>query len=786
MNASQEVKAVCALVALCRVCRAEEGCEMTATAIKTRAGVRHLPFVLWNGQQLRSAREVPLGFDTETAMITDERVIPDLALATASDGRTHVLVHADRVGEFLLVHRDASLVAQNVAFDFWVVDQHLRRRGEREAGRVLWDMCERGRLFDTQILDMLVQLATAQFRGMKGAGDGEESVYPANLAALAAEYLGYELDKEDPYRTRFGELIELTTDEWARVDQGFFAYAIADAATVRQLYPAVAERAYRLLIAHGFSPTAKRYEIRPDAIDKFGYLSEVIQVQASVVLADMYRRGVRVDVAAASALEARHRQQLQDVIATLERDHRDVLTYGKDGKLLLTPKGKTPSLAETKLGPKLNAVADEIRAAGHPIQVPTADGKKKGISLSAKQWAKYASLHPFLAAWLNVSRTAKLLQFFANLQHERLHCRYTLLKRTGRTSCAGPRGELPGVNIQQMPRDAEFRSLFRPDADGEQLFTGDFAGAELRTLAANCRARFGFSKLGDVFVAGIDPHVATAAAIQGLTTNEFLALKESELALFKAGRQSAKALNFGIPGGLGSGTLIRYAEANYQVKLSEEEAGRFRTKLIEETYPELNPRDGYLADSGLRPLACAFGVTEREVWEVLAPDGRREPWLPRAAAKVVSGTSTASPRFRDGVWSALFRLTRTGRPSPELAAAVTKQAASFKLRGMLFDGTAATLTGRLRAGVGYTEAKNTPFQSLCADGGKLALWRLLYAGFKPYAFVHDEILVSLPGDTAEDGAKRVKRIMEQAMEEVMGHDIPAECDAVVAPHWKKP
>jgi DNA polymerase I-like protein with 3'-5' exonuclease and polymerase domains len=105
---------------------------------------------------------------------------------------------------------------------------------------------------------------------------------------------------------------------------------------------------------------------------------------------------------------------------------------------------------------------------------------------------------------------------------------------------------------------------------------------------------------------------------------------------------------------------------------------------------------------------------------------------------------------------------------------------------MLFDATAATLTGRLRAGVGYTEAKNTPFQSLCADGAKLALWRLRYVGFKPYAFVHDEILVSLPSDTTGEPAMRVRRIMESAMEEVMGHGIPAECDAVVAGHWKKP
>ena len=96
------------------------------------------------------------------------------------------------------------------------------------------------------------------------------------------------------------------------------------------------------------------------------------------------------------------------------------------------------------------------------------------------------------------------------------------------------------------------------------------------------------------------------------------------------------------------------------------------------------------------------------------------------------------------------------------------------------------LTGRLRAGVTYTDSKNTPFQSLCADGGKLALWRLLYAGFDVYAFIHDETLVQLPADGAGEEAGKVKEIKVKAMEEVRGHGIPADCDWVVADWWTKP
>ena len=98
----------------------------------------------------------------------------------------------------------------------------------------------------------------------------------------------------------------------------------------------------------------------------------------------------------------------------------------------------------------------------------------------------------------------------------------------------------------------------------------------------------------------------------------------------------------------------------------------------------------------------------------------------------------------------------------------------------------ATLTGRIRANVGYTDGKNTPFQSLAADGAKLALWKLLHAGLDVVAFVHDEILVQLPELTATEGAKLVERLMVEAMEEVMGHGMPAACESKVADCWKKP
>jgi hypothetical protein len=766
---------------------------MLAFLMETKQGPRTLAYEFWAGRRLRSSRECPLAFDAETEWVADEREVPRLALASASDGRSHVLIHPDRLGACLTRHRDDFFVGHNVQFDFWVADRHLGDRGEAAARRVLWDACDRGRLFDTQILDMLRQLATGKFRHTPApkratAAKGDKTkVYPGTLADLMSDYTSMRVSKADPYRGRFGELIGLAFTDWSGVEPGFFEYAVRDAAATHALYPAMAGEAYSLMFAHGFNPAARRYDIRPDALREFGYLSEVVQVKASIVLKYMFRRGVRVDLERARALEARFRAELDELIDALKRDFSEVLTFGKDGRMKLRPKSRTPSLADKKLAAMLERVVGEIRGRGQAVEVPMAKGKKKGMSRGAKEWARHAASHPFLRAWAGMGKLSKLLEFCAKLEAPVLHPEYALLIRTGRTACSKPRSaDLPGVNLQQVPKLPEFRSLFVASSPGGRLFTGDFAAVELRTLAAVCKARFGRSRLGDVIVQGTDPHAFTAAAIQGVELKDFMTLKETDSTKFKEARSSAKAINFGVPGGLGATSLMAYAKAKYGVALTPEQAAAFRRKLIDEIYPELNDRDGYLADDGMAALARNLGVKEREAWEVFDPSGGRNPLAARGTAKVIRGTSTASEWYQSKVWGGLVRLAETVRGlDPEIAELVAARQGCQRLHDRLYWQSAKTLTGRIRAGVGYTDGKNTPFQSLAADGAKLALWNLLYAGFEVYGFIHDEILVQLPADDAEKKAREVEAVMVRSMEAVTGHGIPAACEYVVADCWKK-
>jgi hypothetical protein len=213
---------------------------------KSGGGTVRLSYTFWDGRQLRSCRECPVGLHVATETVADPRTVPRLALVAASDGRDQVLVHPDRLADFLTVHKASFFVGHDVAPGFWALDQHLGKQNKELAGRVLWDACDQGRLLDTQILDLLLQLATGKFRRAGCQRRHEAGVSPGSLAAVAAGYTALRLAEDDTDRERCGELVGLSFDAWARVDPGFFASAARHAAATRRLYPALAEEAYGL------------------------------------------------------------------------------------------------------------------------------------------------------------------------------------------------------------------------------------------------------------------------------------------------------------------------------------------------------------------------------------------------------------------------------------------------------------------------------------------------------------------------------------------------------------
>ncbi len=207
----------------------------------------------------------------------------------------------------------------------------------------------------------------------------------------------------------------------------------------------------------------------------------------------------------------------------------------------------------------------------HQLQLPATETGKMTISVN-ECWNEHRGLDPFIDAYCTFKELTKLRTFFDSLDRSVIHPRYRVLVRTGRTSCSGP-------NIQQLPRDSHIREAVVPRA-GHLFLIIDYSAIELRTLAAVCQQRYGFSRLADVLRSGIDPHSYTAAMFAGISMDQLQTLPNK-----KQLRQQAKAVNFGIPGGLGASALASYAKHSYGVQMTLNQATEFRTMLTEKVYP---------------------------------------------------------------------------------------------------------------------------------------------------------------------------------------------------------
>ena len=137
-------------------------------------------------------------------------------------------------------------------------------------------------------------------------------------------------------------------------------------------------------------------------------------------------------------------------------------------------------------------------------------------------------------------------------------------------------------------------------------------------------------------------------------------------------------------------------------------------------------------------------------------------------ADVISGNEKQRARLVDQL--------RRRQPSRELQRAVVSH----------FDKTPVmSATGRIRAGAKATASRNTIFQSVAADGGLLALWKLFRAGYRVVAFIHDEIVVEIPvGSDRDAHAADIARLMIEGMHEVIPGML-VKVEAFVSPSFSK-
>jgi DNA polymerase-1 len=278
--------------------------------------------------------------------------------------------------------------------------------------------------------------------------------------------------------------------------------------------------------------------------------------------------------------------------------------------------------------------------------------------------------------------------------------------------------------LQQPPRKGGYRECFIP-RPGYLFGTADWSVAELCALAQVQVDWYGSSALADAINAGVDVHLWMGAHLLGCSYEEAKARFDAGDPEAEAARQAAKAGNFGYPGGLGAATFVTWCRGQ-GFELS---------------------RDGTEAD------AHDHAKEIKAAWLAAWPESGRY--------------------LRDIGW----RCDATG---------------TFE--------AVQPASGRIRGGCKYTSGANTHFQGYVADFAKAALWRTSIEcytgrryddggpsplhGSRPWLFIHDEILLEAPEDTASEAVLRMAEIMITTAEQYHP-DVKARADAALMRRWYK-
>jgi DNA polymerase I len=299
--------------------------------------------------------------------------------------------------------------------------------------------------------------------------------------------------------------------------------------------------------------------------------------ELSPAMAEYAAKDALVLLPLAEKLTAKARDAGLERVSQIEHRALPTVTWMENAGLPLDAKGWTAYLGQVenevdRLKERLDGTAP-ARPAGkawnwnsnHQIKEAFA---LVGIELPNVRWETLARYHhPLVEPLLRYLKASKLVSHFGpNLLNSvqddgRVYADWHQIGTvTGRMSCRKP-------NLQQFP--PALKSYVRAP-EGRALVVADYSQTELR-IAARIS---GDNRMLEAYRRGEDLHAATGRSLMGredITTQE---------------RDLAKAVNFGLLYGQGAAGLREYARNKYDVRMTLEEARRYRRRFFE-TYPGL-------------------------------------------------------------------------------------------------------------------------------------------------------------------------------------------------------
>jgi DNA polymerase-1 len=665
--------------------------------------------------------------DTETFLISPGCQAPPLvALGFAVDDSDTEIVHArDPACKRIIAHsleRD-TWTFHNLAFDAAVICAAFPDLTE-----LVFAAYDSDRMVCTIAQQKLLDIASGRFKSISHS----RGAYALDGVARRL-HVDIELDKEDPWRLKYGTLYGVDIKDWP-----------ADALA----YLRLDVRAQRLVHREQLARSANK-----------GYpLTDVFrQSRKAWWVHLMSCRGMRVD-------PERIDQYIADVRESLVEDRETCLDRGLvlwDGKKFV--KKKKPAQEH------MVRVCQETEEPDLPITETGEKVLREELGLNKNQpipigatWALWEKHHDYVkldedscqlfgdellesyqrygTSTTQIARAERLR--LASSRGLPIQSRFQSLGAdTGRTTCSqgdGKPGTAPsalGFQLQNPAKDKKVkrrdgttimrkgtRELFIP-RPGYYFCSTDYGSMELCGWAFVCLKKVGVSKLAEVLNAGRDPHTELAATLARISVEEAYARNKEDHPKHKEFkgqfRQAAKVANFGFPGGMGWKKMVLAARKQYGVILTPEGSKALRDAWLA-TWPEAQ---------------LYFNYINRE----LEQNGKGD-----RKSRVVDVVQMGS--------------------------------------------------GRVRGGCYYTQAANTLFQGLCADiaGEAMAIaTREMYAdrssplyGSRLVNFLHDEGFCEVPIERAHEAAHRIAQIQIDVGKS-WAPDLTWSCKPALMKRWFK-
>jgi len=554
-----------------------------------------------------------VAIDTETFCFGPGNTAPPIVVTSWSyDDRNYGLIDRWQGHDFweILLRADTHIVGHNIAYDLACVCSTYP-----DLTTLIWQAYRDGRVRDTMIREKLSDICRGQYRGFT-TDSGQYVPLKYDLGSVARRRAKFEVNKDDPWRVRYGELYDTQLDQWPDDAK---KYAQDDAIATRLSFEAQA------LLA---DPTTAPTRVRP--YSQYLYVDELPQVRAAWWLRLCANRGITTSLEAVKELELAARGEMDFLAEALEEAGLLVNGVAKKAAAEARVREAYESTARPVRLTEKGGVCcdcDACLESGDILLESLVDYKSARKTITTEVKAYSAGLiHTHFESLAETGRTTSSQPNIQNVRWQ-FHDLCTQCG-SGRTDhgtcliCGGVAKAPPGVRECFVPRP------------GFVFGSADYDGLELRTLAQVCLRLLGHSELARALNEGRDPHMMVAAELLGRPYDWCVEHKKEKGVKFA--RQCGKVANFGFPGGLGIKKFILFARMSYKVRLTEQQAKRLKAIWLS-TFPEFSeyfryieslkqPDGTYAVDhlfSGRVRTGCHFTVACNSFFQGLGADATK-------------------------------------------------------------------------------------------------------------------------------------------------------------------